>query len=336
MRAKRLAEEDLLSGVVLVAKRGTPVYLKAFGQAEKSFRVPNATDTRFHLASAGKMFTAVAIGQLTDTRTLSLDDTLARWLPEFPNRAAARRITIRHLLGHTSGLGDIFGPDYARERTRYVRAADYFPLIAKEPPAFEPGARFRYSNGGYVLLGAIVERASGMAFEEYLRVRIFEPAGMTGAGIFALDAVVPNRATGYANGADDPLGLEPRRSNIMTIGNLGNGAGGSYASAPDMLAFSRALLGHRVLSPATTAMFTAPKMDFAGSPRPERYGYGFSVRECGGRLVIGHGGGGPNSGISATFLTFADGSWTIAVLTNYDPPVGDDFAHGLCEFLARQ
>ena len=336
VRAKRLAMEDLLSGTILVAHNGKPVYTASFGEAEKVFHARNTPDTRFNIASAGKMFTAIAIGELVDAGKLSLEDTLAKWLPDFPNQEWAAKIRIRHLLSHTSGLGDFFGPDYARERTGFVRASDYFPLIAKDPLAFEPGTGFRYSNGGFALLGAIIERASGETYDDYLAKHVFAPAGMTGAGNFALDAVVPNRATGYASGLLDPLGIEPRKSNIMTIAYVGNGAGGQFASARDLLAFSRTLQGNKLMSPQTTALFTAAKVDFVGSPRAEKYRYGFAVSQCGAKAVIGHGGGGANSGVDSTLLMFADASWTIIVLTNQDPPTGDDFAHGLCEFLARQ
>jgi CubicO group peptidase (beta-lactamase class C family) len=147
---------------------------------------------------------------------------------------------------------------------------------------------------------------------------------------------MPNRATGYARLLDDPLGVEPRRANIMTIAYRGNGAGGGYATAEDLFRFVRALRANRLLEPESTELFTTPKVDFPGTPHPEKYAFGFSVGECGGKRTIGHAGGGPNSGVSSNLYAFADGSWTIVVLTNYDPPVGDDFAWGLCEFLARQ
>jgi hypothetical protein len=155
------------------------------------------------------------------------------------------------------------------------------------------------------------------------------------AGYPTLAEASPHRAVGYARGTDDPLGVEPRRPNDDVIAFKGNGAGGAYASARDVFAFVRALREHRLMNAEMTELFTAPKIDFPGTPHPEKYGFGFANGECGGKRTMGHGGGGPNSGVSATLYAFADGSWTIVVLTNYDPPAGDDFAWGLCQFLAR-
>lgn len=336
LRARRLAGEGLLSGAILVARGNRIVYAKAFGESDKSAGTPNRPDTAFNLASMGKMFTAVAIGQLSDAGALSLDDTLARWLPDYPDRKIASAITIRQLLMHTSGLGDFFGADYAAHRDAYATADSYIPLIAKTPPAFAPGARFGYSNSGYALLGVIVERASHETFDDYLREHVFALAGMKASGYSALDEVVPNRAVGYALSPEDPLGVEPRHSNIMTIAYKGNGAGGAYASATDVFRFARALQTGRLMKRETTALFTTPKIDFPGTPHPEKYGYGFTIGSCEKKSTLGHSGGGPNSGVSSNLYAFADGSWTIVVLTNYDPPVGDDFAFGLCGFLAKQ
>ncbi len=336
-RVQRLADEDLFSGVVLVARGDEVLYHKAFNFADAATKTPNRLDTRFNLASMDKMFTAVAIGQLVEQKKLSLDDTVAKLLPDFPNRGVAEKVTVRHLLTHSSGLGDFFGPRYNAERERLRLHRDYFPLIASDSLAFEPGAQFSYSNSGFVLLGAIVESVSGEDYYEYVGRHVFAPAEMTNSGSPALDEPIPNRATGYFHALQDPLCVEARTSNENAIGFKGNGAGGGYSTAIDLFRFSRALAANRLLAPETVATFTTPRLEIAGFPRPNAwYAYGFIVEDCGGKRLIGHGGGGLKSGVSSDGHWLAEGDWTVVVLTNYDPPISDEFNWGLCEFLARQ
>lgn len=336
-RVQRLAEEDLFSGVVLVARGDEVVYHKAFNFANAGTKALNRLDTRFNLGSIDKMFTGIAIGQLVERRRLSLDDTVANLLPDFPNRAVAEKLTVRQLLTHSSGLGDFFGPHYAAIRERLRSHRDYFPLIASDSLAFEPGTRFRYSNSGYVLLGAIIESVSGKDYFDYVRDNVFAPAGMVNTGSPALDERLPNRATGYFYSLLDPLGVEVRVSNERSIAFKGNGAGGGYSTALDLFRFSRALAAHRLLAPGTVSEFTQPRIEITGYPRSNaKYAFGFIVEDCGGKQLVGNSGGGIGSGVDSHLRWFADGAWTIVVLTNYDPPIGGDFAWGLCEFLARQ
>jgi CubicO group peptidase (beta-lactamase class C family) len=336
-RLQRLDDEDLFSGVVLVARRDEVLYHKAFNRADASTKTLNRLDTRFNLGSMDKMFTGVAVGQLVEQGKLSLDDTAAKLLPDFPNPHLLDKVTVRHLLTHSSGLGDFFGPRYTEARERLRTHRDYFALIATDSLAFEPGSRFGYSNSGYALLGAIVESAAGKDYFAYVRDRVFVPAQMTQSGSPALDDRLPNRAIGYFHSPLDPMGAEPRMSNENAIAFKGNAAGGGYSTALDLFHFKRALTANRLVGAETVATFTTPRIEIAGFPRPNaRYAYGFIVEDCGGKRLVGNGGGGPKSGVSSNLHWFEDGSWTVVVLTNYDPPIGDDFAWSLCEFLARQ
>ncbi|HYG12080.1 MAG TPA: serine hydrolase domain-containing protein, partial [Pyrinomonadaceae bacterium] len=260
-RVERLAGEDRFSGVVLVGKGDRIIFRGAYGMAEKSFGVANRVDTKFNLGSMNKMFTAVAIAQLVEAGRLSFQDTLAKVLPEYPNRQVAEKVTIHHLLTHTAGLGDFFdNPEFRPYRERYVKPADYFPLFAGRPLRFEPGARFGYSNAGFVVLGAIVERVSGQSYFDYVREHIYRPAGMTESDSYELTEVVPNLAVGYARFQDDPLGVDPRRSNIAFLPWRGSPAGGGYASAPDLLKFARALSTHKLLGAQMTELVTTAKV----------------------------------------------------------------------------
>lgn len=337
-QARLRSSTDSFSGVVLVAKGDRVIVSRAFGMADKSFGAPNNLTTKFHLGSMDKMFTGVAIAQLVQAGKLSFGDTLAKVLPDFPNKQLAQKITIHQLLTHTAGTGDFISrPEFRAHRENYRTTADYVPLIADEPLLFEPGARWSYSNSGYVLLGLVVEKLSGETYFDYVRNHIFKVAGMSDTGYYELNQVVPNRAVGYLrDAAEDPFGVEPRRSNVMFIPFKGNSAGGGYSTAPDLLKFSRALRSHKLLNPELTELVTSGKVDVVGGPRPEKYAYGFVARSVGGKELRGMSGGGAGSGVDSGLEMFWDGSYTVIVLGNYDPPAAMELSEKICEFLALQ
>jgi CubicO group peptidase (beta-lactamase class C family) len=323
-----LASEDNFSGVVLVAKGDHVMVRRAYGFADQDWRVANRADTKFHLGSVGKMFTAAAILKLADQGKLGLDDSVAKWVPEY-SHVEAREITLRQLLAHSSGIGDMD----VRGIKQPMTGAEIAATMA-EPLASKPGERFGYSNAGYVLLQAVVERATGKPFGEALKQLVFNPSGMAHTGSWPVTAVLQNRATGYLHPEDDPLGLGPRFSNEQFLGYGANGAGGEYSTADDMFAFLKAIAGGRLLgAPATREMLT-PRIDFAGAPRPSKYGYGVDLTSCGGHPAFGHEGGGPNSGVSSLVYRTLDHGWTIIVLSNYDPPAAGDLTFSICEFVA--
>jgi CubicO group peptidase (beta-lactamase class C family) len=284
-----------------------------------------------------KMFTAVAIARLVQDGRLSFDDRLAKVLPDYPDKSAAEKVTIRQLLTHTAGLGDIFKPAFYEHRDNYRNPRDYFPLFASEPLRFEPGARWGYSNAGYVVLGAVIEKVTGKSYFDCVREWVFEPAGMKDTGSYEINRVVPNLAVGYLrNPEEDPLGVEPRRSNVLFVPFKGSPAGGGYSTAPDLLRFAEALRGGRLLSAELTETVTSGKVGFTDAFGPAKYGFGFVSFTAGSKEVRGNSGGGPSSGISAEMDVFQDGSWTVIVLTNCDAPGASRLARQLCGFLARQ
>jgi D-alanyl-D-alanine carboxypeptidase len=326
----RAARRDVFSGVVLVARRDRVIYRKAAGFAEQSFRARNRIDTKFHLGSASKMFTSIGIAQLVERGRLDFHTPLLEVLPEYPNPSAAKQIEIHHLLSHTAGLGGLFDrPTFERAR-RYRWQADHFPIFADAPLLFPPGTRYAYSNEGYVVLGAVLETLASKPYRDYVEEHILRPAGMGNTDAYPLDEPTPNRAVGYLRGEEDPFAMEPRRANWTFLGTRGNAAGGFYSTAPDLLRFAKALRGHRFLGTDMTETITRRQ-----SLMPN-YGYGFFVEDVHGRGVIGHGGGGPNSGVNAAFKMFRDGSYTVAVLSNYDAPVAQDLAERITELLALQ
>ena len=226
----RLVEKDLFSGTVLVARKGEPLYFKSFGFANKDWNVPNANDTRYSIGSINKVFTKMALTQLRDAGKIDFSKTLRTYLPDYPS-AVADRITIQQILDHRSGLGDIFGPAYdALPKNRLRSNADYLPLFADQPLEFEPGARQRYSNAGYVILGLVIEKLSGMSYYDYVRTKIFAPAGMADTDSYEMDAVVPRRAVGYTRGG---------KTNIYSKPAKPSSAGGGYSTAMDLLRFTK-------------------------------------------------------------------------------------------------
>ncbi len=242
---------DAFSGVVLVAKDARVVFHEAYGLADREAKVPNRKDTRFNLGSINKNFTRVAVHQLARQGKLGLDDTIKRFLPDYPNADAAAKVTIRHLLNMTSGIGDFFGARYdatPKEGIRTLR--DYLPLFADLPLEFEPGTDNRYSNGGYIVLGLIVEKASGVDYYTYVRENVFKPCGMLATDFFARDAGVPDVAKGYTlEGGTGPA----RVLNHDTLPGRGSSAGGGYSTAEDLLKYVLALRDRKILLPDVAA-----------------------------------------------------------------------------------
>jgi CubicO group peptidase (beta-lactamase class C family) len=331
--AEFASSRDLFSGVVLVADGPRICFQKAYGLAEKSFASPNRLDTRFNLGSLDKMFTGLAIAQLEADGKLSFDDKLAKVLPDYPNPTSAGKITIHQLLTHTSGLGDALKPEMREKKKKFVTVRDYFPLFVNDPLLFEPGSQWSYSNAGYVVLGAVIEKLSGESYFDYVREHVFAPAGMRDTGYFELDQVVPNLAVGYGRFDDDVLGIGLRRNNGVFLGYKGNSAGGGYSTAGDLLRFARALREHHLLSPELTELVTSGKVSAAG----DRYGYGFwQWSRFGHSDVRGNSGGGPSSGIDSELQMFWNGPYTVIVMSNYDAPSGTSLARAISEFLSRQ
>lgn len=319
--ADGLAATDAFSGAILVAVNGLPVLERAWGLASRAHGVPNHVDTRFNLGSMNKMFTAVAIAQLVEAGRLSFESPIGEHLPDYPG-APARQVTIHHLLTHTSGLGTYWNERFKAKRVTVRAVSDYLALFIDEPLLFDPGERFEYSNAGFIVLGAIIEAVSGQDYSSYVRDHIYTPAGMGDTDAYETDGDVPNLATGYTRvpvSGPPPGGPPregPRRSNIHIQAVKGGPAGGGYSTVGDLLRFGEALRGHRLLTPASTALLLAGKVDMAGRPGVQ-YGYGFTVEEHDRGIVVGHSGGAP--GIGSKLDIYLDRPMLTALMTNYDP-----------------
>lgn len=296
------AADDSFSGVVMIAKNNKPIFQRAVGLASKSYNIPNRVDTKFNLGSINKIFTKIAIGQLIEQSKLSLDDTIGKHLPDYPNKDAAEKVTIKHLLDMQSGAGDFFGPKFeATPKNRIRSIKDYLPLFADQPLKFEPGTSRAYSNGGYIVLGAIIEKVTGQSYYDYVRERIFKPAGMENTDSYEVDADVPNLATGYwRNEKGD------RVSNVYTKPARGSSAGGGYSTAEDLLKFTFALRNNKLLN--------ADQMK----------------RLLPGALGIA--GGAP--GINAELEIDPGSGYTVIVLSNYDPPSAANLSQQIRKWIA--
>ena len=206
-----LVAENKLSGAVLVAKDGVPIASKAAGIANKATGAPIALNTKFNLGSMNKMFTAVAIAQLAQARRLSFDDPISKHLPDYPNKEVADKVTIHHLLTHTSGMGLYWNEKFMAQREKLLTVAAHLPLFVNDPLSFPPGEKFQYSNSGYMVLGAIIEKVSGQDYYSYVQEHIYKPAGMTDTGFYEPGKEIPNLAIGYSKMGPDgkPAGRSP-------------------------------------------------------------------------------------------------------------------------------
>jgi CubicO group peptidase (beta-lactamase class C family) len=309
---QQLAKEDKFSGAVLLAKGDKILFAHAYGYADHAFDVLNKVDTKFNLGSMGKMFTGVAVLQLAQQGKLSLDDKLIKDLPDYPNKAVAEKVTIRQLLTHTAGLGDFFGKEFMDSNmARFDTLESLLPLFTDKPLLFEPGSKWDYSNAGFIVLGLVVQHVSGESYYDYVRRHIFQPAGMLNTDNWPADADVSNRALGYTSAGEAPGA--PRKSNIFVL-QRGGSAGGGYSTVEDLLRFTQALTGGKLLNKEYTAMDMTGQVD---TPRPGvKYGFGMEERRVNGVRVVGHGGGGP--GINSNLAIYPDLGYTVAIMTNFD------------------
>jgi CubicO group peptidase (beta-lactamase class C family) len=282
------------------------------------------------------MFTAVAIAQLVEAGKLKFSDTLGSVLPDYPNREAATNVTIHHLLTHSAGVGDPFESPNHKSGFTARRQSDWFPLFALEPLKFKPGTRHDYSNGGYVVLAAIIEKLSGQSFADYLCEHIFQPAGMRQTGCLA----EPSDATSIAAPhqrlmLQDPLGIEPRRvKGTPGFKRDAAGMGGWQTTTDDLFRFARALRTNAFLSAAMTAQVTTGKVSVFGER--VKYGYGFYDMEAKGDRMIGHSGGGGDLAVAGEVEMLWDSGYTVVILSNYDLEETRRLAFDILRFLRGQ
>lgn len=257
-------QKGWFSGTVLAAKKGDIIISKGYGMANYELGIPNTPQTRFHLGSVTKQFTAMAIMQLQEKGLLSVNDTLSKYIPDYPN---GKKITIHHLLTHTSGI-----PDYINDDSTFSSICKlYHPLnkmierFKNKALEFEPGTRYEYSNSGYLLLSYIIEKVSGKTYEDFLEENIFKPLNMKNTGYDHTKPLIKNRASGYSISRDRLTNAEYfDRSNLQ-------GADGLYSTVEDLYLWDRALYTEKLVSRGTLDKIFTPY------PPANTYGYGWTT-----------------------------------------------------------
>ena len=307
----RLAAAGLFSGTVLLRKDDKVLLTRAAGVANRDFDAPVRLDTKFNLGSMNKMLTGVSTMMLVRQGKLSLDDPIGKyldagWLPKVDKN----KVLVKHLLTHTSGLGSYFADGFDRaSRLLYRTVDDYKPLVADETLAFEPGTKWAYSNTGMLIAGAVIEKASGLDYFEFVRRNITGPAGMKNTDCYELDKVNTNLAVGYER-VPTGTGVE-FRNNVFDHVLRGGPAGGGFSTVEDLDRFAQVLRGNALLDPASKQELWKARPEMA-SPT---YGLGFFLDDTKAGRRVGHSGG--FTGISAGLDIYLDEGWNVAVLSNF-------------------
>jgi CubicO group peptidase (beta-lactamase class C family) len=310
-------DADLFAGGILVAQNGAPLLRRGFGLANREWNVPHSVTGKFRLGSLTKQFTATAILQLMERGLLTLHDKVAQHFPDAP--AAWKDVSLFHLLTHTSGipsytsLPHFFAQDARRDRG----PRELITLTENMPLDFPPGSAFKYNNGGYVILGHIIELLTGQSYETYVRENILKPLGLHNTGYEHVEAIIPERVPGYRlkNGRIENAGFL-----AMSVPYA---AGSIYSTLDDLLAWQRALVAAKPFSPASAAL----DHDDFGSNRSEimhpalmfkdhghGYGFGWGIQSQFGRRQFVHAGG--INGFSVVVSFYPDDDLFIAVLAN--------------------
>ncbi|MEN4010444.1 MAG: serine hydrolase domain-containing protein [Chloroflexota bacterium] len=322
---RALEQQERFSGAVWISQGEFCLFAGAYGYASRSWKVKNELDTRFDTASITKLFTAVAALQLVDSGLLSLNTRVVEYL-DLRDTALSPRVTLFHLLTHTSGIGDAAeeenGEQYehlwkARPNYSVTCGADFLPQFVHKPANFPPGAGCRYCNCGYILVGLAIEKASGMEYRDYVRRNIFSRAGMADTDFLRMDQVNPRAAEG-----SDPIRGEQDKiigwkKNIYSFPPAGLPDSGAYATVADLDRFLRAVRRGALLSPPMTEAFMTPQVDYRACQNwDKRYGLGlwFYV-ERNGRIVCCQKEG-INAGVSAVIRYFPAEDISVTILSN--------------------
>ena len=302
----KAASAGKFSGVWLWAKNGKAITSGARGKADREKGTDNTLDTRFRIGSMNKMFTAVATLQLVERGKLSLEDTIGKILPDYPNTNVASKVKVRHLLTHTGGTGDIFGPQFEAHRLELKTLQDYVKLYGARDLQFEPGTKWEYSNYGFLLLGVLLEKVSGKSYYDFVAENIYQVAGMTNSGSEPESVEVANRSKGYMRDQFEAVSNEP------TLPWRGTSAGGGYTTAADLMKFAEALMSNKLLKAETLAEATRPQFSTGA------YGFGFQLGRPEEPRTYGHGGAAP--GMNGILRVYPESGQSVIVLCNLESP----------------
>lgn len=309
---KERSAGDHFMGSVLVAKDGTVIFAESTGWANLEWQTAPSPATKFRIGSVTKQFTAACILLLAERGKLSVDDPLGKYLATAPE--PWKPVTLRQLLSHTGGIPNYTAqPDYAALKTRPATPAEIIAHLAAVPLDFPPGEQYRYSNTGYVLLGWIIEVASGQSYATFLRENIFQPLGLNDTGYDSNTTVIPQRAAGYVRGRNGLVNAPYVDMHVPFA------AGALYSTPMDLLHWTQALFGGKVLSAASLTQMTTPVQ--------HNYAFGLDVATDHGRKVISHSGG--IDGFNAQLTYYPESKVTVIALSNVEGPGATDIARDL-------
>jgi CubicO group peptidase (beta-lactamase class C family) len=286
-------------GTVLVARGETVLLDKGYGFANLEWDIPNAPTTKFRLGSITKQFTAASILLLEERGKLNVDDPVKKYMADAP--AAWDKVTIYHLLTHTSGIPSFTGfPDYGSTEAVATTPEKLVARFRDKPLEFQPGADWKYDNSGYVLLGYLIEKISGESYEKFVQENLFTPLGMKDSGYDSNSAIILRRASGYSPSAEGPV-----HAGYIDM-SIPFAAGALYSTTEDLLRWEQGLFGGKVLSPASLQKMATPfKHDYA---------FGLGVDTVNGHKMISHGGG--IEGFNTELAYYPEDKLTVVVLSN--------------------
>ena len=302
---QRLSKRGTFSGSILIAKNQQVLYKTAHGLASRRYNIENDIQTKFNLGSMNKMFTSVGILQLVEAGKLSLNEPLTKYVKRSHfGKGNFDKITIRHLLTHTSGIGYIPGEISANKDIRQLD--DSIPQLKKAQLNSEPGTSYRYSNTGMHLLGMVIEKISGENYYHYIDRHIYQPANMNNSGSFDIDVPEQNLAMGYYFDSS----INNWKNNTFIHSVKGGPAGGGYSTVEDLNNFANALTNYKLLSPELTEQAYSAKPEYHAN----NYGYGFSINGEKSNRIVGH--SGAFIGVSSLLNIYLDTGFTATVLAN--------------------
>jgi CubicO group peptidase (beta-lactamase class C family) len=329
---KRVSENQF-SGAVLVRRGRTDLFRRAYGFANRTWKIPNTPTTRFRIASVGKMFTAAAVMQLIEAEKFSLDTRVVEYL-DLKGTKIHADATVYHMLTMTSGIADwdneeaedyeIQWEQFCRDHPLYLLRsdADYLPIFSQQEPYNAVAEKFRYNNAGFMLLGLMIEKAAGISYFDYIRQNIFARAGMKQSDFLDLDDVSPNVAEGYVPIKDESGAITKWRKNIYSTTAGGAADGGSTSTLDDLVRFSRALRNGKLCSPESVAAMLAPKADASNESDGWMYGFGCFLLRGGDSKIIRWGHTGAEDGVSCWLAYYPAQRLDVVILGNQTSGAG--------------
>jgi len=306
------------SGSVLIAQKGKILLSKGYGLANYELKAPNKSQTKFLLGSITKQFTAMVIMQLQEKGLLSVDDALNKYIPDYPQ---GEKITIHHLLTHTSGIPNFTSfPEYTKTMMLPSSVEETIERFKNKKLEFTPGEKHSYSNSGYIVLGYIIEKVSKKSYEDYLKENILQPLNMEDTGYGHNLPVLKNRAAGYSLAKDD---LANASYIDMTIPHA---AGALYSTVEDLYLWDRTLYTEKLISKSS--------LDKMFTPFKDNYGYGWGISKLFGHKRISHGGG--INGFTTNISRYTDDDVCIIVLSNFDHSSTGKISRDLAAIVFRE